>query len=113
MSRQNCKRLVQLARAAASSPEHAYVIRTRLRRAVLACLMAIAEEEGFPSPSLPTRLDPVVLRSGESREIAAICNRLLHSTEKLCRPSEPLVDRWREGWQNLQEDMAALETALG
>lgn len=112
MSQELCRELVQATRIAASSPDKAYVIRTRLRRMILASLRKVAEEEGLPPPPFPTELDSSTLQSPRSRDIAEICNRLLARTHSLCQPSEPLVDRWREGWSLLHNEMQALEKAL-
>lgn len=107
----DCLAKVAAVRAATSDPEGAYLIRTRLRRAVLACHRAVAYECGVPAPS---SVEYLSVTSGDARalRIAAAANRVLGLSERLCQPSESLDVRWKQGWSRLDSALSDLESVL-
>ena len=107
-----CQRHLALVREAASSPEAAYLARTRLKRLILTCSRAVAREHGVPEPSMPGPFQAPPGASETEHLIAVLCSRLSESAEILCQPSEPLNTRWRSGWAEAQADLDALDRAL-
>jgi len=97
-------------RAAADDPRGAYLIRSRLRRSILACMRAVADREGLPKPALPGQwLEPA---DQNSREIVLLCRRIYDRAQVLCQPSESFDVRWEAGWRDLRGELAELEVAI-
>jgi hypothetical protein len=97
---------------AAGDSDAAYLMRTRLRRALLSTARHVAGLEGAKAPELPGHF---VLPDGSSErslQLIEICNRLYRDSEALCQPSEALDVRWRDGWQALNSDLALLRALL-
>ena len=86
-------KLLRELREAATDPEGAYLVRTRLRRALVAVTRA----------SFGRECDPAVTRAARQLE-----QRALH----LCQPSEALDLRWKSQWSEVEADLDALEAAL-
>ncbi len=97
-------------RTAAEDPRGAYLIRSRLRRSILACTRAVAEAEGLERPALAGHWISPTSRAG--KRIVAVCRRIYDRSQALCQPSESFDVRWEEGWGALQEDLAELEAAV-
>src|SRR4051812_2769842 len=87
-------------RTAANDPRGAYLIRSRLRRSILACTRAVAEAEGLERPALPGHwISPTC---DDGRRIVSLCRRIYHRSQVLCQPSESFDVRWEAGWGLLQ-----------
>jgi hypothetical protein len=99
-------------REAAADPRAAYLIRSRLRRALLSCARGIAERQGVEKPVLPGQWSLAPDAPAEICEIIALCRRIYQSSEHLCQPSESFDVRWEGGWLSLQRDLGQLEIAL-
>jgi len=99
-------------REAAADPQAAYLIRSRLRRALLTCARVIAEREGLEKPVLPGQWVVAGEASSESADVVALCRRIYHESEHLCQPSESFDVRWEDGWRDMQRDLAKLERRL-
>ena len=107
-----CLQLIEAVRDIASDPESAYLLRTRVKRALLSIGRLAAYDAGVETPRLPRAMslpDQAPLRS---RNLIASCNRLLSSARKLCQPSEALDTRWNEGWATVLEELAHIEKQL-
>jgi hypothetical protein len=101
---------IRAVRTAANDPRGAYLIRSRLRRSILACTRAVAEAEGFDKPALPGQwISPV---SDNGRKIVSLCRRIHDRSQTLCQPSESFDVRWEAGWDLLQGDLAELQAAV-
>jgi len=109
--REACLSKIAAVRDAAADPDGAYLIRMRLKRAVLACHRAVATECGLMSPNSPGYLLPVS-GSETDRRIAKLANEVLGQAERLCQPSESLDARWKAGWTRLEVALNELETAV-
>jgi hypothetical protein len=97
-------------RTAAEDPRGAYLIRSRLRRSVLACTRAVAAAEGLERPALPGHwISPA---SDDGRRIVSLCRRIHDRSQALCQPSESFDVRWEAGWGLLQADLTELEAAV-
>jgi hypothetical protein len=97
-------------RTAAEDPRGAYLIRSRLRRSILACTRAVAESEGLERPALAGHwISPT---SADGRRIVSLCRRIYDQSHALCQPSESFDVRWEAGWSLLQLDLAELERAV-
>ena len=99
-------------RHAAADPRAAYLIRSRLRRALLSCARLIAEREGVEKPALPGQWVVSENASEEVHTAIALCRRIYQNAEHLCQPSESFDVRWEEGWLTLQRDLSELETVV-
>jgi hypothetical protein len=107
----DCLAKIAAVRAAARDPEAAYLIRTRLRRAVLASHRAVAAQCGVRPPQYPGYLE-LPKADSQAREVLRSANRVLAISERLCQPSEALDIRWRTGWSQLDSALVDLESAL-
>ncbi len=108
---EDLKGTIAAVRVAAEDPRGAYLIRSRLRRSLLACARAVAESEGLQKPALAGQwVNP---RENDARLVEDICRRIYQRSETLCQPSESFDVRWDAGWRDLQADLAALELAVG
>lgn len=96
----------------AADPRAAYLIRSRLRRALLTCARSIAEMQGLEKPALPGQWAVGPNASPEIVEIVALCRRIHQQSKQLCQPSESFDVRWEKGWTHLRRDLDELEAAL-
>ena len=90
----------------------AYVARSRIGRLTLALARIVAKQAGM---SIPDRPGPIVVPDHAPHaalELASICNNLLETSRLLCQPSEPLDNRWREGWSTLLDQLDVLDIIL-
>lgn len=102
-----CLRNIKRVRVSASDPQAAYLIRTRLRRALLSCVTRAAQLAGRTPPLLPGTYP--VLGPPEARNLIALCNTIHTSTVRLCQPSEALDQRWESAWRELSKQLDLLE----
>ena len=107
-----CVKRIQQVREIARNPELAYAARTRLYRVILACTRFVARETGLPEPAFPGRYELPEGSSEQLRRICDITNHLLARSRSMCRPSEPLDDRWSEGWHELTSWLDKLEDSV-
>ena len=111
-TKKECLELIKSVRDIASDPDSAYLLRTRMKRALLSIGRLAAYHAGTETPRLPGTMslpDQAPLRS---RNLIASCNCLLSSTRKLCQPSEALDTRWNEGWATVIAELAHIEKQL-
>ena len=108
----NCLRLIDSAKASARDPESAYVLRTRLKRSILAVSQLAATRVGIAGPLMPEDIAHINLKDPASSEVLRICIALLIKTRTLCQPSEALESRWRSGWVSVCQDLDLLERTL-
>ena len=107
-----CTARIRQVRLLARNPELAYAARTRLHRTILACTKLIATRTGLPKPIYPGRY---VVPEGHPPEVQRICeitNHLLDRSQSICQPSEPLDDRWSQGWSDILTQLDELERCL-
>lgn len=107
-----CRTRIHQVRALAADPELAYPARTRLHRAILACMRLVAREAGLYEPLFPARYIVPADAPGELRRICEITNELLDRSKSICQPSEPLDERWSQGWSQIVTHLDELEQAL-
>jgi hypothetical protein len=110
--REICLERIAAVRSSASDPETAYLIRLRIKRAILTCQRAIAKECGVAAPVHPGYLLLGDRGSVHQQKVAALSNEVFGQAEKLCQPSEALDARWKAGWSSLSETLEALEQAI-
>ena len=111
-TKKECLELIKAVRDIASDPDSAYLLRTRVKRALLSIGRLAAYHAGVEAPRLPGTMslpDQAPLRS---RNLIVSCNCLLSSTMKLCQPSEALDTRWNEGWASVIAELAHIEKQL-
>ena len=108
----DCLRLLDEVSAAARDPESAYVVRTRLKRSLLAIAQLAAAQAGTHLPSMPDDIRRVEVDDPKGAELLRLCESLLARTRSLCQPSEALDSRWRVGWLTVNEDLQRLEVVL-
>jgi hypothetical protein len=107
-----CRARIQQVRELAADPEFAYAARTRLHRAILACTRLVAQEVGLPQPLFPARYCIPTGTPSDLQRICDITNQLLDRTKSICQPSEPLDDRWSQGWSEILSRLDDLEKCL-
>jgi hypothetical protein len=107
-----CLHLIEKVRDAADDPTAAYLIRSRLRRAILSCARMVAGEHGAPKPDIPGVFVAPAESTEADLEIVTLCNRIYEVARELCQPSESFDVRWEEGWGTLAGDLAQLHVAL-
>jgi hypothetical protein len=103
---------VDAVREAAEDPRGAYLIRSRIRRALLTCVRGVAEERGLEKPIYAGQWLPMNALRPEEQELVDICRRTYQRAERLCQPSESFDVRWEAGWAALQDDLIKLQSAL-
>lgn len=108
---EDCLRLIEKARACGTDPESAYLLRTRVKRAILSATRLAAASVRHDAPSLPIPIE-VVTDSRETAEVFKACNQLIAVTRELCQPSEALDCRWRDGWSEVLRGLERLEAAV-
>lgn len=108
----DCLHLIASARVAAREPESAYVLRTRLKRTLLAVGQLASECAGVGGPLMPEDVERMSIDSPAFSEILSVCASLLAKTRVLCQPSEALDSRWRMGWIVVSQDLDFLESRL-
>lgn len=111
-SRIDCLELIQSVRDAASDPESAYLLRTRLKRTLLSISRLAAGKAGLEDPLLPTMVFLTDAIPSNMRQLLKTCNDLLANTRNLCQPSEALDIRWRSGWNTVLDELSDLESQL-
>lgn len=110
MTSSDLRARIAAVREAAEDPRGAYLIRSRLRRSILAVTRSVAESEGLEKPALAGQwVTPVDARA---RGIIALCRRIYDRSRVLCQPSESFEVRWESGWTELKDELAQLEAAI-
>jgi hypothetical protein len=107
-TKEACIKHIDAAAHAVTGIGEAYVARTRLRRAVLACNRMIAARYALPDPVLPDRFEAPLQASEDVLKTINCCNRLSQQAHLLSQPSEPLDDRWKSNWEEVVRDLALL-----
>jgi hypothetical protein len=97
--------------AAARDPQSAYLIRIRLKRALLSCTRTLAASQGIEKPDLLSRVEEL-RRPDNLHDIAIAINRIQYLAEHLCQPSEALDVRWQREWATLASEIQRLEMLL-
>lgn len=108
----HCLQEIAKIRNVAQGIDAAYVARSRIGRLTLALARIVAKQTGM---GIPDRPGPILVSNDapqKVRELANICNNLLETSRVLCQPSEPLDNRWRDGWSSLLDELDGLEIAL-
>lgn len=105
-------RQIRDVRESADDPRAAYLIRSRLRRALLSCARQTAKAQGVSAPQYPGPWTVVEDAPADIREIVASCSRIYERSQRLCQPSESFDVRWKEGWALLGRDLDRLEELL-
>ena len=108
----DCLEFLQEAKSSAADPESAYVLRSRLKRSVVAAAQLAATRAGVEGPIMPNDVSKLQIEEPQLAQVIQLAVSLLAATRKLCQPSEALDSRWRAGWSDLQGDLERLECAL-
>lgn len=107
-----CVARIEQVRILANDPELAYAARSRLHRAILACTDFVAHEMGLSAPHFPNTYEVPANAPYELRRICEVTNYILSRSRSICQPSEPLDDRWSEGWSTILAQLDELERIL-
>ena len=107
-----CVALIEDVREAALNPANAYLVRTRISRAILEATRMAARSSGAEGPIVPGPFVLPAAASTRDREIVELCNSIYEETRSLCQPSEALEDRWRLGWARVSARLDALARAV-
>jgi hypothetical protein len=109
---EHCLTQIAAVRDAAEDPGAAYLIRSRIRRAILSCARMVAEAAGAEKPEIPGVFRSPPGCSNTEAEIIRLCNRIYGTARELCQPSESFDVRWGRGWQALSMELEQLQNAL-
>ena len=104
--------LFEKVREAGDDAESAYLVRTRLRRALLGSVRLATTHAGVEGPDLPGTYSLPAGVSPLAAKVLDRYNRLYERTVRLCQPSEAFDARWRQGWGTCLRDLDELEHAL-
>ncbi len=107
-----CVNRINQVRALTNDPDLAYAARTRLRRAILSCTRLVANSVGLVEPLYPGRYEIPSDAPLELQSICEITNRLIDRSQSMCQPSEPLDERWSDGWSEIVTQLDKLERTL-
>jgi hypothetical protein len=99
-------------RSAARDSGAAYLIRSRLRRTLLACAREVAEAQGLEKPVYPGQWVLSGTPDPQLVEVVEVCRRIHQRSKDLCAPSESFDVRWEEGWRRLSADLDVLQEQL-
>lgn len=108
----SCISRIKHVRLLASDPDLAYAARTRLHRAILACTRLVARRTGLTEPVYPGRYQVPPSAPLELRLISEVSNQLFDRSRAICKPSEPLDDRWLDGWSEILALLDDLERSI-
>jgi hypothetical protein len=97
---------------AAEDPAAAYLIRSRLRRAILSCARLVAEAAGTEKPQVPGVFLAPHGVSEMHNKVIQLCNRIYGIAAELCQPSESFDTRWAGGWKLLTVELDRLRAEL-
>ncbi len=111
-TRAECLRLVQMVREAGDDPESAYLVRTRLRRALLASARFASLASEFSVPALPGDYSIPRDASPAAAKVIHLCSQIHARTLRLCQPSEAFDARWKRDWGKHLMDLKRLEEAV-
>ncbi len=111
-TKNECLQLIESIRSAASDPQSAYLLRTRVKRALLSTSRLAAHYAGAEAPRLPGTVSLPDEAPSRSRDLVASCNLLLVRTRELCQPSEALDTRWTKGWADVIDELRHIERQL-
>lgn len=112
LNTKDCLQLIARAKRCAVDPESAYLMRSRLLRAVLAVGHLVARREGLSNPITPEAIESLRVESAPEAAAVAAASHVLALSRQLCQPSEALDARWKAGWSELQPALVALEERL-
>jgi hypothetical protein len=112
VSTNECLKRIDDVVTAAADPRAAYLIRSRLRRAILSCARLVAETRGAPKPDIPGVFTTPPESDDSDARVIALCNRIFFSAQELCQPSESFDVRWEHGWVQLHAELDGLRDAL-
>lgn len=108
----DCIKLVTDIRTCAADPESAYLMRTRILRAVLAVGHLVARRFDVPVPTSPDEIKKIQMHDEPEGALIEVANNVLALSRHLCQPSEALDARWKAGWDKLQPALGELEAQL-
>jgi hypothetical protein len=111
-TKEDCLELIKSVREIADDPHSAYLLRTRIKRALLSTIRLAATYAGAEAPTLPRTFFLPSEAPQKSKEIVNACNNLLANTRRLCQPSEALDTRWNQGWASVLDDLGLIEEKL-
>jgi hypothetical protein len=107
-----CERRIDEALKLLGERDLAYAARSRLLRAVLACTRYAAHKAGDTEPIFLGRYSISSSSPEKLRTICEVANHVLDRTQTICQPSEPLDDRWAEGWTEVISGLQRLRDLL-
>lgn len=107
-----CLRQIQAVRDVASGIEPAYVARSRIGRLCDSTNSLVTRTLRLSRRTQPGQVSTDGIPSRELREVAESCNRILGLSRHIRQPSEPLDERWRQGWADLRVEVDLLEKRL-
>jgi hypothetical protein len=99
-TQQYCSKLLDEVEAAGRDPRTAYLVRTRLRRALVALERGRSDQPGTG------------LLEDAPRELQQLTRDLAVRVVSLCQPSESLDLRWKRDWQGVLTDVSRLQSWL-
>lgn len=82
VSTDECLKRIDDVVAAAADPRAAYLIRSRLRRAILSCARLVAESNGAPKPGVPGVFATPPESNASDARVIALCNRIFFSARE-------------------------------
>ena len=95
-TRQYCHGLLEQVERAGRDPQLAYLVRTRLRRALVALERGRSDAPGHR------------LMEGAASDIRELVTSLGARVAVMCQPSEALDVRWTHDWDEVLDDVARL-----
>ena len=111
-TKKECLELINSIRETAADPYSAYLLRTRVKRALLSTIRLAANYASVEMPSIPGTFKLPTGAPKRSVDLINSCNNLLANTRKLCQPSEALDTRWTRGWAEVVSDLSIVERLL-
>ena len=107
-----CLQLIEMVREAGDAPESAYLVRTRLRRALLGSARFATSISETSEPALPGNYSIPADASPAAAKVIDLCGQIHARTLRLCQPSEAFDARWKREWGSHMMDLERLEEAV-
>lgn len=107
-----CLDQIEKVRQVGNKEEVAYVARSRIGRLILTALHLICKTLDIAPPRRPGPMQVPIGANEQLRYLIEICNHLNETAKSITQPSEPLDERWKSGWSELQSDLIKLEENL-
>ena len=106
--KERCLQQISQVKAVIINNSQSYTYRSRLGRLIISCLRLISNELGISQPILPGLYKVPLGTPIFIENIINHCNKVWEINRVLSQPSEPLDERWKIEWAELNNELDLL-----